>query len=245
MAVERPFLTARWEDLALVTWRIDADVLRAYLPEGLEPDRLPDDPPGTAYISLVAFRFVDTRVLGVAIPFHRNFPEVNLRVYVRTTDDAVPRRGVAFVAELVPKAFISAVANVMYHEHYRTVPMEVAAQDMGEDRRRLHMRIDVGERVHTMTMLGRRPSVRPAADSLEHFFKEHSWGFGRDASGDRVIYRVEHPIWDVYPVDAEDLTLDVHFGELYGAPWQCLDGLPVAHVAYAVGSEIAVFPREA
>ncbi len=242
--MDRPFLTARWEDLALVTWRIEADLLRAYLPAGLEADRLPDDPPGTAYISLVAFRFLDTEVKGIAVPLHRDFPEVNLRVYVRTTDDDPPRRGVAFIAELVPKPFIAAVANVLYHEHYRSVPMDVTAHDVGDDIRELSMRIDVGERVHTMSLRGRRPPVRPAEDSVEHFFKEHTWGFGRDGDGGRVVYRVDHPVWDVYPVAPADLQLDVDFGELYGAPWQCLNGRPPAFVAFAVGSPIAVYPRE-
>lgn len=240
----RPFLTARWEDLVLLTWRIDAALLRARLAEGLEPDRLPDDPPDTAYVSLVAFRFIDTVVKGVSVPLHRDFPEVNLRVYVRTADEPEPRRGVAFIAELVPKPFIAAVANVLYHEHYRAVRMDVTAKDVESDRRRLEMSIDVGERVHTMALEGRRPTVRPPSDSVEHFFKEHTWGFGRSGDGSRVVYRVDHPVWDVYPVDRADLELDVAFGELYGEPWGCLDGRPPDHVAFAVGSEVQVHPRE-
>lgn len=242
--MERPFLTARWEDLALLTWRIDAELLRAYLPDGLEADRLPDDPPDTAYVSLVAFRFLDTVVKGIPVPLHRDFPEVNLRVYVRTTDENPPRRGVAFIAEFVPKPFIAMVANVLYHEHYRTASMDVSAEDVGDRGRRVSMRIDVGERVHTMSLLGRRPATRPADDSIEHFFKEHTWGFGRDGDGGRVVYAVDHPVWDVYPVSPDDLQLDVAFGELYGAPWQCLDGRAPDYVAYAVGSKIAVYPRE-
>jgi len=240
----QPFLTARWEDLALVTYRIDADLLRAYLPEGLEADRLPDDPPGVAYVSLVAFRFLNTRVKGIAVPLHRDFPEVNLRIYVRTTDDPEPRRGVAFIAEFVPKPFIAAVANVLYHEHYKSVSMEVTAHDEGDDRRRLTMEIDFGERLHTMSLVGRRPPMVPPASSVEHFFKEHTWGFGSDGDGGRVVYRVEHPVWDVYEVTTDDLTMDIDFGALYGAPWQCLDELQPAFVAYAVGSDIAVYPRE-
>lgn len=242
--MDRPFLTARWEDLALLTWRIDAGLLHAYLPPGLEPDRLPDDPPGTAYVSFVAFRFVDTAVKGIKVPLHTDFPEVNLRFYVRTTDDDEPRRGVAFIAELVPKAAITAVANVLYHEHYRTVPMSVTVQDQGGTHRRMTTTIELGERTHTMSLLGQRPPERPPSDSVEHFFKEHSWGFGNDGSGGRVTYRVDHPVWDVYPVDPEDLTLDVDFHELYGPPWACLDQSPPTHIAYAVGSEIAVYPRE-
>ena len=242
--MERAFLTARWEDLVVLTWRVDAELLRRYLPAGVEPDRQDGDPEGTAYVSLVAFRFLDTVVKGIPIPLHRDFPEVNLRIYVRTTDEETPRRGVAFIAEFVPKPAIAAVANVVYHEHYRVAPMEVVAKNTEPKLRRLTMKIEMGEREHTMSLLGRRTPVRPPEDSTAHFFKEHEWGFGRDGNGDRVIYRVHHPVWDVYPVVPHSLKLDVGFEELYGEPWGCLDGRAPDHVAYAVGSEISVFDRE-
>ena len=45
-----------------------------------------------AYVSLVGFRFLNTRVLGVSIPFHRDFDEVNLRFYVRRNIGSEVRR---------------------------------------------------------------------------------------------------------------------------------------------------------
>jgi uncharacterized protein len=69
-----PFLTARWQDLALVTWQVPAELLCSLLPRGVEPDRLPDDPEDVAYVSFVAFRFLDTRVRGIAVPLHTDFP---------------------------------------------------------------------------------------------------------------------------------------------------------------------------
>lgn len=242
---ETPFLTAKWLDLVLATWQIDAALVRPRLAAGLEPDRRPGDDPDAAYVSLVAFRFADTRVMGVAVPMHRDFPEVNLRVYVRTTDEDPPRRGVAFIAELVPRAMISTIANLLYHEHYRTVPMRVVARDLEETHRELECEVEDGDRVHRLRIRGRRPPIEVAEGSVEHFFKEHTWGFGRDAAGERVVYRVAHPVWRVYPVEPGDLRLDWDFGELYGEPWQILDGRPPDHVAFAEGSEIAVYPRDA
>ena len=239
---ETPFLTAKWLDLVLATWRIPAELVRPLLARGLEPDRRPGDPPDTAYVSLVAFRFVDTRVKGISVPGHRDFPEVNLRVYARTTDEDPPRRGVAFIAELVPRAMISTIANLLYHEHYRTVPLRVVVEDEPEHRR-LECEIEDGDRVHRLRVRGRRPAVEAPDGDVAHFFKEHTWGFGRDASGARVVYRVEHPVWRVYEVASGDVHVDVDFGELYGEPWQILDGRAPDHVAFAEGSEIAVFPR--
>ena len=237
-----PFLTARWLDLGLVTWQIPAEVLRPHLPPGLEPDSLATDPEGVAYVSFVAFRFLDTKVKGIAVPLHTDFPEVNLRAYVRETTGQ-RRRGVTFIAELVPKPAIAMVANLLYHEHYRAVTMDCNVDEVGEFRR-MRVNIELGERTHAMTLLGHRAPVMPAAESTEHFFKEHEWGFGRDGDGELVVYRVHHPQWQVYPTSLDRLELAVDFGELYGEPWGVLDQLAPVHVAFAVGSEIAVYGRE-
>lgn len=242
MSEPKAFLTARWEDLVLVTYRIDAGLLTAQLPAGLEPDRRPGDPAGTAYVSLVAFRFLDTRVKGLAVPLHRDFPEVNLRAYVRTI--ATPqRRGVLFVSELVPKPAITMVANLVYHEHYRTVPMECDVEESG-GRRRMSVSIELGERVHSIRCRGDLPARVTEPGGAEDFFKEHEWGFGRDGDGELVTYRVAHPVWRAYPCTRADLELDVSFHELYGAPWGLLDGAEPFHVMFAEGSSITVFDRE-
>jgi uncharacterized protein YqjF (DUF2071 family) len=47
--------------------------------------------------------FTNVRVLGVPVPFHRNFEEVNLRFYVRHYDNGEWKRGVVFIKELVPR----------------------------------------------------------------------------------------------------------------------------------------------
>lgn len=241
---EHPFLRARWADLALVTWRIPAELLRAWLPPGLEPDRLPGDPPDAAYVSFVAFRFLDTVVKGVAVPLHTDFPEVNLRAYVREPGEN-GRRGVTFIAELVPKPMIAVIANLLYHEHYRAVTMSMDVHDAEDgDTRTIDVRIELGERVHAMRLVGQCPPAMPEPDSIEHFFKEHEWGFGRDGDGGVVVYRVEHPVWACYTTSPDDLDLDVDFGELYGEPWTELDRRQPFHVAFAVGSEISVWPRE-
>lgn len=237
-----PFLTARWLDLALVTWQIPAELLHSLLPRGVEPDRLPEDPEGVAYVSFVAFRFLDTAVRGIKVPLHTDFPEVNLRMYVRE-QDGERRRGVAFIQELVPKPAIAMVANLLYHEHYRAVPMQCEVVDEGATRR-LDVRIELGERTHAMSLRGEAAAVVPPVDSLDHFFKEHEWGFGSDGDGGVVVYRVHHPVWACYPTSLDRLELACDFGELYGEPWSVLDRSAPRHVAFAVGSEIAVYPRD-
>ena len=73
------FLTARWQHLAMLNYEIDPAVLQPFVPVGTELDAWQ----GRYYVSMVGFMFLETRVLGIPIPFHRNFEEVNLRFYVR------------------------------------------------------------------------------------------------------------------------------------------------------------------
>ena len=70
-----PFLTARWSNLFLASYAVPPALLEERLPPGLTLD-LRD---GQAFVSLVAFEFLNTRVLGVPWPGHVNFAELNLR----------------------------------------------------------------------------------------------------------------------------------------------------------------------
>src|SRR4051794_22295162 len=96
--VGRAFLTAQWTNLILANYAVPDALVLPYLPPGLELDRHE----GRAFVSLVAFDFVGTRVFGIPWPGYRDFPEVNLRFYVRCGAD----RGVCFIRELVPLRLI-------------------------------------------------------------------------------------------------------------------------------------------
>ena len=75
----RPFLRAFWRNLAILNYEVDPPILKKYLPQGTEIDTFH----GKTFVSMVAFQFLKTRVMGVAIPFHCNFEEINLRFYVK------------------------------------------------------------------------------------------------------------------------------------------------------------------
>ena len=103
----RVFLTGEWRYLALLNWRVDPGLLEPLVPRGTTLDRWQ----GATYVSLVGFLFRDTRVLGVPVPLHRDFEEVNLRFYVRREVDGEVRRGVTFIKEIVPRRAIAGSAT--------------------------------------------------------------------------------------------------------------------------------------
>lgn len=83
----------------MLNYEVPSAVLRPFVPEGTELDTFQ----GITYASMVGFLFLDTRVLGLAIPYHRDFEEVNLRFYVRRRAPEGWRRGVVFIKEIVPR----------------------------------------------------------------------------------------------------------------------------------------------
>ena len=55
---ERPvFLSAEWRDLVMLNYEVDAEILRRYLPVGVELDTFA----GRTFVSLVGFQFVRQR----------------------------------------------------------------------------------------------------------------------------------------------------------------------------------------
>ena len=113
------FLTATWHSLIMINFEVSTSVLIPYLPANVELDKWQ----GRNLISIVGFRFVDTRVLRIPIPWHRHFNEVNLRFYVRRRVDDQWRRGVVFIREIAPLRALTWVARKIYNEPYITLPM--------------------------------------------------------------------------------------------------------------------------
>src|SRR5256885_1338231 len=112
------FLTADWRDLVLLNYEVPADTLQARVPGGTELDLFH----GKAWVSVVGFRFSNTRVRGMSIPWHSDFAEVNLRFCVRRCSEPA-RRGVVFVKEIVPRRAIAWLARTLYNENYHAHPM--------------------------------------------------------------------------------------------------------------------------
>src|SRR6478736_2670783 len=104
------FLTAEWRKLAIANYVVDPKLLLPYLPYKTELDTWN----GKCYVSLVGFRFVNTRLKGIPIPFHIHFEEVNLRFYVRYKDESGWKRGVTFIREIVPRPALTFIANNLY-----------------------------------------------------------------------------------------------------------------------------------
>lgn len=232
-APERVFLTAEWRYLVMVNIEVDPKLLEPLVPRGTELDTWE----GRHYVSVVGFRFLRTRVLGIAVPFHTNFDELNLRFYVRRTVDGEVRRGVVFVREVVPKWAIAAVARWVYGENYISLPMKSDVRlDGGAGYAEYSWRLR-GEwgRLRASCNGPSQPLV-PASEA--EFITEHYWGYARQRDGSTVEYQVEHPPWRVWI--ATDHTFSADTRSLYGEAFGNALAVPATSVFIAEGSPIVV-----
>lgn len=235
MTAAKPFLTAEWRSLLMLNYEVDPAVLRPRVPRGVELDSWN----GRTYVSVVGFLFLNTRLKGIPIPFHRNFEEVNLRFYVRRKEDAgggpaAWRRGVVFIKELVPRFALAAVARAVYNENYTALPMR---HQLSRESARYSWRFG-GEWNHLRANLSGNPAPI-GKDSEEEFITEHYWGYAAQRDGGAVEYQVEHVPWRVTP--AVDAQLECDAGALYGSEFaEGLNRKP-ASAFLAEGSPVVVY----
>lgn len=235
MTVARPFLTAEWRHVAILSFEVDPAMLLPLLPGGTELDAWH----GRTLASVVGLLFQRTRVLGVPIPFHREFEEVNLRFYVRRRTSAGWRRGVVFVKELVPRAAVALTARALYGENYAALPMthRIDLAPEGGALRRVSYSWRLRGRENRLVMDVSGPPREIEAESEEEFVAEHHWGYVRKRSR-TLEYRVDHPPWHVWKAD--DVRFDCDAESLYGSGLaECLR-TPPASAYLADGSGVAV-----
>lgn len=233
----KEFLTAEWRNLAMINYEIDPAILQPMVPRGTELDTWQ----GKTFISEVGFLFLNTRVAGVAIPFHRNFEEINLRFYVRRKAEDGWRRGVVFVKEIVPRLAIATVARVVYNENYVARRMWHGT-DLSETSFTKTGVVEYGWMEKTGRNFLRVRATGKAeplvAGSEEEFITEHYWGYAAQRDGGTVEYQVEHPSWNVWQVSQAEFDCDVElvYGEQFA---EALRGKP-SSVFVADGSPIIV-----
>lgn len=229
------FLTAEWRHLAMLNYEADPALLAGRVPAGWELDFFE----GRTFLSVVGFLFLGTRVLGVPIPFHRDFEEVNLRFYVRRRDpDGGWRRGVVFVKELVPRWAIAFVARTVYGENYQALPMRHRRECGADGLTTLCYQWRQKGRWEGLEVKYRGEPFLAPAEAEENFIAEHYWGCARQRDQRTVEYQVEHPPWRVWR--ATEAKLEADTASLYGADFAAaLRGQP-STAFVAEGSPIVV-----
>ncbi len=211
MAERRIFLSAEWRDLVMLNYEVEPGILRQYVPRGVELDAFG----GRTFVSLVGFQFLRTKLYGfLAVPFHSNFDEVNLRFYVRRREGDEIRRGVVFIRELVPREAIAGLARLMYGEKYDACPMEHGIE-RNADGIAAEYRWEWHGRRFRLSARAEGEPARVAEGTLENFITEHYWGYSAKGAGETIEYRVSHEAWRVWV--SRNAKFEGDGEDLYGA----------------------------
>ena len=225
----------------MLNYVVQPSLLHRYVPKGTELDEWN----GQAFVSVVGFLFRNTRLLGVPIPWHSDFEEVNLRFYVRRTVGGEVRRAVTFIRELVPRQAIATVARLAYNEPYRAVPMRhriESGKANEQTRQSVEYSWRLGGRWTTLSVEPVGSSAPIESGSEEEFITEHYWGYTRQRDGGTIEYQVRHPRWRVWQV--RNARLEGDLSGTYGEEFAEVLRQPRRSAFLADGSEVSVhFPR--
>jgi uncharacterized protein len=227
------FLQAKWENIIMANYVVDANLLAPFLPKGVVLDLYSD----TAYVSLVGFMFSNTRLFHVPIPWLGTFEEVNLRFYVVRKDGDTPKRGVVFINETVPYKPVAWLANKLYKEHYTAVDTRHTWQMTG-DSKQIEYQWLVDKQWNSISVEASIANNPMLSGSFEAFIFEHYYGYTKINEASTDEYRINHPSWNVNTV--HNYHINCQFAQMYGKAFAFLDSAKPHSVFIAEGSPITV-----
>lgn len=228
------FLKANWENIIMANYEIDPEILIPFLPKGVELDLYN----GKCYISFVGFMFKNTKLFNVPIPFFGNFEEINLRFYVkRTEENNITKRGVVFINETIPYPIVAWVANKLYNEHYTVVPTkhEIITE---KSSKKIKFEWLLNNKWNSIAVTSSNTSEKMTRNSLESFIYEHYYGYTKTAGNKTEEYKLQHPSWNISEV--MDYKIECDFVAMYGKSFSVLNQKEPETVFIADGSAVGI-----
>ena len=227
------FLKANWENIIMVNYEIDPEILRPFLPKGVTIDLFE----GKAYISLVGFMFKKTKIFNIPIPRFGTFEEINLRFYVKREEGHFVKRGVVFINETIPYPLVAWVANWLYKEHYSVVPTKHLFSK-SESTQQLQFEWLANKKWNSIFVETETQLKEMEPNSFEEFIYQHYYGFTKVSENATEEYRLQHPRWKVYPVTKYAINCD--FSAMYGKEFSIINHTQPKAVFVADGSAVKI-----
>ena len=193
---DRPWvMTQTWHDLLFAHWPVDARTLRDRVPAAFDLDLFD----GTCWIGIVPFRMTNVAPRGVpSMPWISEFPELNVRTYVRVGD----RPGVYFFSLDAASTVAVRTARALLNLPYFAASMKVVPHGgMIEYQSR---------RQESSPPASLTAAYRPSGDqrpappgSLDYFLTERYCLYNEDRSHRPYRLDIHHPPWSLEAADAE------------------------------------------
>ena len=227
------FLSARWENLIMANYAVNPEVLKRYLPKGVELDFYNDK----TYVSLVGFLFKRTSLFNIPIPFLGTFEEINLRFYVKRMEGETIKRGVVFINETVPYKSVAWLANKLYKEHYIAIPTKNTI-DITHSAKKIRYDWKINKTWNHLELNATVENENMVPGSKEEFIFEHYYGYTKINDHLSQEYKVNHPRWQVNKVI--DYSINCDFKSMYGNDFSFLNNQEPDSVIIAEGSPVTV-----
>jgi uncharacterized protein len=184
----------KWHDLLFAHWPVPAERLRPLIPRQLEIEEFD----GSAWIGVVPFLMTGTMARGLPdLPFISDFPEINVRTYVRIAD----RPGVWFFSLDADNRLAVLAARFWTGLPYYTARI---AMRRGAERVDYYThRIDSPRGLVFNGSYGPTSSAtEPVRGSIEHWFTERYCLYASDGGSVRRL-EIHHPPWQLTRASAE------------------------------------------
>jgi uncharacterized protein YqjF (DUF2071 family) len=200
--VRAPVMYHRWAHITFLHWRYPADVLQEMLPASLTVETCD----GSAWVGLTPFLMKGVRAPGVpAVPWLSEFPETNVRTYIR---DQRGRSGIWFFsldADRLP-AVLAARAGYWLPYFWSDMAVQIGDGRIAYRSRR-RWPGPGGARCDADVAMG-RPLERGGRDELAHFLTARYRLFSL-VGGKLVAAEVEHPEWPLHRAELDRLDQDL------------------------------------
>ncbi|HRF50721.1 MAG TPA: DUF2071 domain-containing protein [Anaerolineales bacterium] len=223
-----------WAQLLFMHWRVDAEVMAAALPGGLEPDTCD----GSAWIAVVPFTMRDVYPrYTTAVPWLSHFAELNVRTYVNVGG----KPGVLFFSLDAANPIAVEIARGWYRLPYLNARMSLNEQEAGwidYASRRTDNRGRAAELRVRYRPTGLAYRAHPG--TLEWFLTERYCLYTLDARGRLMRGEIHHEQWPLQRAEAE-----VEVNTLAGAAGFALDGTRPELLHFVRGIDVACWPIEA
>lgn len=192
----RPWvMTQTWHSLLFAHWAVEGDLMRRLVPAAFDVDLFD----GRAWVGIVPFHMTNVAPRFVpALPWVSEFPELNVRTYVRVGD----RPGVFFFSLDAGSALAVHTARTLLNLPYYSASMTVTPRPEGiayESRRDAS-----GRPAEFRAVYGPAGEVFTAArGSLEYFLTERYCLYHLTRRGHPYRLEIHHPPWPLQPAHAD------------------------------------------
>ena len=188
-------MTQTWHNLLFAHWPAGVRQLREKVPREFELDLFD----GEAWVGVVPFHMTNVAPRGVpSLPWISEFPEVNVRTYVRVGD----RPGVYFFSLDADSRLAVRAAKTLLNLPYYSAAIRTTCQD---DSIEYNSRRGDGHADARLSVSYRPvgPAFHPIPGTLEYFLTERYCLYNLDSSRAPYQLEIHHPRWALQPAEAK------------------------------------------